>query len=179
MVKRPPKSDFPEHSKENRRIWDRNAQWWDDRIGDGNDFQTLLIEPSTERLLAVSPGDVILDIACGAGRFARRMAKLGASVVAFDHSRKFIDRARKRTPKGVAIKYHVIDAVKTDSLLQLGIGRFNKAVCTMALMDMPEIKPLISTLSKLLKPGGVFVFSVIKILDFKFEILDLKIQSSR
>ena len=88
--------EFPEHSVENRRIWDANARWWDDRIGGGNDFQTLLIEPATERLLAVSAGDRILDIACGAGRFARRMAELGARVVAFDCSAKFIERARER-----------------------------------------------------------------------------------
>ena len=154
------KSEFPEHTDENRRIWDANAHWWDDRIGDGNDFHALLIEPATERLLAVSSGDVILDIACGAGRFARRMAELGASVVAFDHSAKFIERARERTANDAAIEYHVLDAAKTDALLSLGVSRFNKAVCTMALMDMPEITPLLSGLTQMLKPCGVFVFSV-------------------
>ena len=99
MMKERPDSEFRGHADENRRIWDANAHWWDDRIGDGNDFQTLLIEPATERLLAVSSEDVILDIACGAGRFARRMAELGASVVAFDHSANFIERARARTPR--------------------------------------------------------------------------------
>jgi hypothetical protein len=38
-------ADFPEQADENRRIWDANALWWDDRIGDGNDFQSVLIEP--------------------------------------------------------------------------------------------------------------------------------------
>lgn len=154
------KSEFPEHADENRQTWDANANWWDDHIGDGNDFQTLLIEPATERLLAVAVGDVILDIACGAGRFARRIAELGAQVVAFDHSAKFIERARKRTTRDAAIEYHVIDAAKVDSLLSLGVGRFDKAVCTMALMDMPEITPLFSALTHMLKPGGVFVFSI-------------------
>ena len=72
-------AEFPEQGDENRRIWDANALWWDDRIGDGNDFQTVLIEPATERLLDVAAGDTILDVACGAGRFARRMVELGAS----------------------------------------------------------------------------------------------------
>ncbi|MBN1423773.1 class I SAM-dependent methyltransferase [Candidatus Fermentibacteria bacterium] len=154
------KSEFPEHTDENRRIWDANAHWWDDRIGDGNDFQTLLIEPASERLLCVAAGDVILDVACGAGRFARRMAELGARVVAFDHSAQFIQRARERTRKDDAVEYHVLDAAKTDALLSLGVGRFGKAVCTMALMDMPEIIPLFFALTRMLKPGGVFVFSV-------------------
>src|SRR5262245_6652856 len=91
------KSEFPELADENRRIWDTNARWWDDRIGDGNDFQMFLIEPATERLLEISRDDVILDIACGAGRFARRMAELGGQVVAIDWSAEFIARARSRT----------------------------------------------------------------------------------
>ena len=155
-----PDSEFQGHSDENRRIWDANAHWWDDRIGDGNDFQTLLIEPATERLLAVSAEDVILDIACGAGRFARRMAELGASVVAFDQSAKFIERARRRTPDDAAVEYHVLDAADADPLLSLGARRFDKAVCTMGLIDMPEIKPLLLALPQMLKPGGVFVFSL-------------------
>jgi len=155
------KSDFPEHAGENRRIWEANACWWDDRIGDGNDFQELLIEPATERLLAISAGDVILDIACGAGRFARRMADLGARVVAFDHSARFIERARQRTPEGVQIEWHVLDAAKAEAIQSLGIRRFDKAVCTMALMDMPEIAPLFSALTQVLKPDGSFVFSVV------------------
>ncbi len=89
--------EFPEHSDDTRRIWDTNAHWWDNRIGDGNEFQTELIEPASERLLEIVAGDTILDIACGAGRFARRMAALGAQVVAFDSSEQFIARARERT----------------------------------------------------------------------------------
>ncbi|MFH1572272.1 MAG: class I SAM-dependent methyltransferase [Gemmatimonadota bacterium] len=156
----PARSEFPEHAHQNRRIWDANARWWDDRIGDGNDFQDLLIEPATERLLALSPGDLVLDIACGAGRLARRLAALGARVVAFDHSEAFIARARERTPAGAAIEYHVLDAADPGTFRTLGSRRFPRAVCTMALMDMPEVGPLFTALPRLLAPGGAFVFSV-------------------
>jgi 2-polyprenyl-3-methyl-5-hydroxy-6-metoxy-1,4-benzoquinol methylase len=154
------KAEFPELAEENRRIWDVNARWWDDRIGDGNDFQTFLIEPATERLLDVVAGDTILDAACGAGRFARRMAELGARVVAFDQSAEFIARARERTSSDAAIEYHVVDAANAESVLAPGSNRFNKAVCTMAIMDMPEIGPLFTLLSRVLTPNGAFVFSV-------------------
>lgn len=153
-------SEFSQYGEENRRIWEINAEWWDARIGDGNDFQDLLIEPATERLLAIHKGDTVLDIACGAGRFARRLAVLGAFVLGFDHSAKFIERARARTPADAAIEYQVIDAARTDQLMALGRQRFDKAVCTMALMDMPEINPLLAALGQILKPGGRFVFSV-------------------
>jgi SAM-dependent methyltransferase len=154
-------ADFPEHTDENRRIWNANARWWDDRIGDGNDFQTLLIEPATEHLLNVSAGDTILDVACGAGRFARRMASLGAKVVAIDTSSEFIDRARERTPAGASIAYHRLDASSLEDLLSLEANGFTKAVCTMAVMDMPEIAPLFRALSQLLPQNASFVFSVL------------------
>jgi SAM-dependent methyltransferase len=155
-----PNADFKEHAADTRRIWDVNARWWDDQIGGGNDFQDLLIEPATERLLAIAPGDVVLDIACGAGRFARRIATRGARVVAFDHSTEFVARARERTPADIKVEYRVVDASSIEGLLALGSSAFDKAVCTMALMDMPSVTPLFSVLPRLLRPGGCFVFSV-------------------
>lgn len=153
--------EFPERADENRRVWDVNARWWDDRIGDGNDFQTLLIEPATERLLNIVAGDTILDVACGGGRFARRMAERGARVVAFDSSAEFVARARERTPGDAPIEYLVVDAANEVALASLGANRFDKAVCTMALMDMAEIGPLFTALPRLLTRGGSFVFSVV------------------
>jgi len=154
------KSEFPELGHENLQIWNANAAWWDDQIGDGNEFQTHLIEPATERLLDISRGDLILDIACGAGRFARRMAELGGHVTAIDHSNEFIERARRRTSTDAAIEYHIVNAANTNELLAFGSSRFDKAVCTMALMDMAEIQPLLRALKQMLKPAGAFIFSL-------------------
>lgn len=157
-----PDSEFPAYSEENRRIWDRNADWWDDRIGDGNAFQDFLIEPATERMLGLRPGETILDVACGAGRFTRRLAALGATVVGFDYSASFIERARRRADAaGVEVDYRVIDASSEEALLSLGHQRYDRAVCTMALMDMPCLEPLMNSLARLLKPRGCFVFSIV------------------
>jgi 2-polyprenyl-3-methyl-5-hydroxy-6-metoxy-1,4-benzoquinol methylase len=154
------KSEFPELGQENLEIWNANAAWWDDRIGDGNDFQTQLIEPASERLLDIGPGDYIVDIACGAGRFARRMANLGGRVLAIDQSPEFIERARLRTPSQSSIEYHVADATSTAAMLSFGLRRFDKAICTMGLMDMAQIQPLLLALKQMLKPAGVFVVSM-------------------
>jgi 2-polyprenyl-3-methyl-5-hydroxy-6-metoxy-1,4-benzoquinol methylase len=150
-----------EFADEVRRIWDRNAEWWDDRIGEGNEYQIELIEPAQERLVEIAPGTTVLDVACGAGRFSRRMAELGAGVVAFDFSKRFIGRARQRTPAEMTnIEYHVADATDEQQLLAFGEGRFDGAVATMALMDIADIGPLFRALARLLKPGGWLVFSV-------------------
>lgn len=146
---------------ETQELWDRKAAYWDERFGEGNPFHLTLIAPATERLLQVQPGETILDIACGNGAFARRMADLGARVVAFDFSRVFLERARARSGDYAGrIDYRHIDATDETQLLSLGEGRFDAAVATMALMDMPDITTLAATLPRLLKPGGRFVFSV-------------------
>ncbi len=153
--------DFPQFLDEAVEIWDEISDWWDDKIGDGNDAQDELIEPTQERLLDIKRGERLLDIACGAGRFTRRMAELGASITALDHSAKFIARARKRSQQYEnSIDFHVVNAADASALLALPSTPFDAAVCTMGIMDMAVITPLARSLTKLLRPGGRFVFSV-------------------
>lgn len=143
---------------ETQAIWDQKADFWDERMGEGNAFQRILVGPATERLLAIQPGEVVADICCGNGVFARRLAALGASVVAADFSPRFIERARAR--ESAQIEYRVADATDEAQLLALGVERFDAAVCNMALMDMTAIEPLLRAIPRLLKPGGRFVFAV-------------------
>jgi len=148
-------------NEEVHAAWEANAEWWDAYYKEGNAFHLELIAPPTEALLCVRPGETVLDIACGNGAFARRMVKLGARVVAFDFCESFIDCARKRTAEGAGrIEYRILDATDRQAMLALGEGRFDAAVCTMAIMDMERIEPLAETLPKLLVPKGRFVFSI-------------------
>ncbi len=144
-----------------RSAWEKNAKWWSNRFGEGNDFHLQLIAPPVEKLLTIQHGERILDIACGNGAFSRRMADLGARVTAFDFSEPFIECARERS-EGYAdrIEYRVIDATDREQLLELGRGCFDGAIANMALMDMSQIEPLAKSLSHLVKPDGRFVFSI-------------------
>ena len=149
-------------NEETREAWNENAAFWDERMGEGNDFVELLIWPATERLLAPEPGERVLDIACGNGLTSRRLAAMGAEVVAFDFAEEMIAQARQRTTRHTdRIAYSVLDATDEAALLSLGQGQFDAALCNMALFDMAEIGPLMSALARLLRPGGRFVFSVI------------------
>jgi ubiquinone/menaquinone biosynthesis C-methylase UbiE len=154
--------DFPEFNHETVPVWERLAGFWDDTIGEGNGFQDYLVEPYSEMLLDLKPGERVLDIACGGGRFTRRMAAHGVSILAVDHSSIFLERARKRTVENAdKIEYRVVNATDKNALLALGKKEFDAAVCTMALMDMASIEPMISALPELLKSGGRFVFSIL------------------
>jgi 2-polyprenyl-3-methyl-5-hydroxy-6-metoxy-1,4-benzoquinol methylase len=153
--------DLIKANDETRQAWNANAAFWDERMGDGNDFVEVLQWPPILRLLEPQPGQHILDIATGNGLTARRLAAMGAQVVAFDFSEELVRLAKARTTSGPPIQYCVLDATDESALLDLGThGAFDSALCNMALFDMADLRPLFHTLPKLLKPGGKFVFSI-------------------
>lgn len=146
----------PAH-EEVRSAWDRLAEFWDDRMQAGRTWQGHLIQPAVERLLALEPGERVLEIACGNGEFARRMAELGARVLAVDFSEGMLERARAH---GGDVEYSHADATDEHALLDLGDeGSFDVVVSNMAMMDMETIEPMVSASARLLRPGGRFVFS--------------------
>lgn len=53
-----------------------------------------------------------------------------------------------------------MDATNYNQLIKLGYERFDKAVANMALMDISNIDPLLNAVYKLIKPNGIFVFSI-------------------
>ncbi len=117
-------SDLEKINQENRNIWNDNSIFWDNKIGNGNSFQENLIEPNTIKLIDFQNDKNVLDIACGAGRFARKMVEKG---------------------------YFVVDVTDENQLLKLGENNFDLATCSMAIMDIPIIEPLIKSLKILLK----------------------------
>jgi 2-polyprenyl-3-methyl-5-hydroxy-6-metoxy-1,4-benzoquinol methylase len=144
-----------------RDAWDANAAVWDARMGDeGHDFFNLLCWPAMASFLEAKTGQRILDSACGNGLTSRRLALLGANVTAFDFSAELIKLATSRPDPDSRITYHVIDATDESALLALGEHSFDSALCNMALFDMADLEPLFRTLPGLLKPNGIFVFSL-------------------
>jgi very-short-patch-repair endonuclease/2-polyprenyl-3-methyl-5-hydroxy-6-metoxy-1,4-benzoquinol methylase len=165
----PPTDPLPvyrEREVENREgeieIWNAIATYWDEKVGEGNDFQKQLVMPATDRLMDVRPGQVVLDACCGNGNYSRRLGRRGAKVIAFDGASAFIEIARQKTTKADGdIAYHVADATDQKAVESLATaGSIDAAVCSFALMDLPAIDPLLKAVASLLKPGGRFVWSV-------------------
>ena len=156
--------DFAELGEETVKIWDSNADFWNERMAEGNTFHKFLIEPTQLGLLSLGPGERVLDIACGNGQFARKMASLGSEVMGVDAAPRMIEHARLRTPAGAEyaerLRFAVVDASDEPAMLALGEGKFDAAVCTMALMDIASIEPVARVVKRLLKSDGRFVFSI-------------------
>lgn len=153
---------FQDTNEESRQAWETNADCWDAKMGDNsNIFHREIVRPHTEELLAVKPGDFILDVACGNGNFSQRMAEKGARVTAFDYSARLIEHAKRRRAAYLdQISFHVCDATEYDAMLSLKQDTlFDKAVANMAVMDISDIEPLFHAVYDLLSSEGIFVFS--------------------
>lgn len=148
-------------NEEGREMWNQKAEFWDNLHGEeGNRWHRTLVSPAVERLLALQAGERVVDIACGAGAMARRLAELGGRVTAVDFSAGLIERAKMRGQRsGEPIQYSVVDATDEEALAALGEGEFDAVVSTMALMDMPVITPLYRAARRLLRPDGRLVIA--------------------
>src|SRR5690242_9682114 len=96
-----------------RDQWNTNAAFWDERLAEGNQFQRVLVGPATERLLEPRAGMRVLEVACGNGVMARRLAELSVRVPAMDFSAGQIEWALSRTAGRAVlehIEFRVVDA---------------------------------------------------------------------
>lgn len=125
-----------------REIWDANARTWDAAIGTtGNSFYRHLISPTALSLLCPLPEEKILELACGNGIFARKLAELGSQVWATDFSENMVKIARERTggEAGRRVRYMRLDVTnewELDGLVALA-GRhlgFDGVVCRSSLL---------------------------------------------
>jgi ubiquinone/menaquinone biosynthesis C-methylase UbiE len=149
-------------NEDGRMVWETNADFWDNYMGDeSNAFHRDLVRPNTEMLLDPQSGDFVLDIACGNGNFSHRLVELGARVVAFDYSAKMIQNAKSRWKNSLRnIEFIVCDA--TDESQLMGLQRekpYDKAVSNMAIMDISSIHSLFKATYRLLSAEGLFVFT--------------------
>jgi len=134
--------------------WDEIADWYDDLLERrGSDHYRGQILPGALRLLEPQKGQRILDLACGQGVLARRLAELGVRVLGVDASEKLIDAARKRT-RGAGVEYVLADARTLDAR---ALGTFDAIACVMALANLEPLEPVLRGCARLLRPGGIWL----------------------
>ncbi|APU20621.1 class I SAM-dependent methyltransferase [Actinoalloteichus sp. GBA129-24] len=91
-----------------------------------------------------------LDVGCGTGVFARRLALRASAVDALDRSAEVIETARSRSADLPHVRYVHADLAEHD----LGEGRYDYIAALASIHHMPFAET-ITRLSRALTPGGV------------------------
>ncbi len=103
-------------------------------------------------------GAKVLDIACGQGLATWALLHAGAaSVVGVDSSRETIDIAASRTEPMAPISYVIDDAQRLSTCAD---ESFDGVTCQLGLMDIPDLTATLSSVQRVLRPGGWFVFVI-------------------
>ncbi|MCH6159437.1 class I SAM-dependent methyltransferase [Streptomyces marispadix] len=96
-----------------------------------------------------------LDVGCGTGRFARRLAQRGIEVDAVDRSAQVIEAAVSAAPDdeaGNRPRFRLADVTSA----QLPQGRYDFVSCLASVHHMP-FRPAVEALRGALAPGGTLV----------------------
>src|SRR5579872_3048513 len=105
----------------------------------------------------------LLDLGCGTGLDAVRMAHQGHHVTASDWSPRMVERTRERAEReglqgrvqALTVGAHELERLSGVSLFDGMYSNFGALNC------VPELPRLARECARLLKPGGALVFSVI------------------
>lgn len=125
-----------------------------------NSWLTAGEQDKFQNWLRLAPGKRLLDVACGAGGPALRLAALtGASVMGIDvHEQAVATANALAAERGLAKAYdfRVMDATQP---LPLPDGSFDAITCVDAINHLPDRKLVIAEWARLLKPDGRLLFT--------------------
>ena len=108
-----------------------------------------------ELLLAEArPGERVLDLGCGAGRFVAALRDAGADPVGVELAEAALERARRVTP-GADLR-----RVAPDGSLPLGHGEIDLVWCSEVLEHVPDTVGFLTEVRRVLRPGGRLLLTV-------------------
>ena len=103
---------------------------------------------------AVRPGERVLDLGCGAGRFVAALRAAGADAVGVELAEAALERARRNVP-GADLRL-----LEPDGSLPLGHGEIDLVWCSEVLEHVPDTVALLTEARRVLKRGGRLLVTV-------------------
>ena len=116
---------------------------------DGNPL-VALEEPRVDALLGDVAGLDVLDVGCGTGRHALRLAARGARVHAVDFSAEMLARARAKAGAD-AVTFLAHDLGQP---LPFDARRFERVVCGLVVDHIADLPALFREMARVCRPGG-------------------------
>src|SRR6185312_820726 len=107
------------------------------------------------RLLSLEPGMRVLDVPCGEGRIAGRLARMGCEVVGIDYTERWIDLARERYPEAT---FHHGDmrSLAYEDEFDAVVNWFT----SFGYFDPPTNDRVLASFARALRPGGRLLLEV-------------------
>lgn len=135
-----------------RRHWDRRADTFDEESGHGlfSEEQRAAWHRLLSRLVGGAPQRA-LDVGCGTGFLALRLAELGHTVAGVDLSEQMIAVARRKAEQArLEIAFRVGDAVELDD----ADGTYDLVVARHVIWNLPDPGRAVAAWLRVLRPGG-------------------------
>jgi malonyl-CoA O-methyltransferase len=129
---------------------------WSEIYDDDGNPLVLLEEPLVERMLGDVRGLGLLDVGCGTGRHAVRLALAGARVTGLDFSPGMLAKARAKAG-AERVEFREIDV---GAPLPFEDGRFERVLACLVLDHVFDLAAFFSELRRVCRPGGFVVASV-------------------
>jgi SAM-dependent methyltransferase len=102
----------------------------------------------------VRPGERVLDLGCGAGRFVAALRDAGADPVGVEVAEAALERARRNAP-GADLRL-----VAPDGALPLGHGEIDLVWCSEVLEHVPDTVALLTEIRRVLRRDGRLLLTV-------------------
>ncbi len=103
---------------------------------------------------AVAPGERVLDLGCGGGRFVAALRDAGAEPVGVELAEAALERARRNVP-GADLRL-----AGGDGTLPLGHGEVDGVWCSEVLEHVPDTVAFLTEARRVLKRGGRLLVTV-------------------
>jgi SAM-dependent methyltransferase len=100
------------------------------------------------------PGERVLDLGCGAGRFVAALRGIGADPVGVELAEGALERARRNVP-GADLRL-----VEPDGSLPLGHGEVDLVWCSEVLEHVADTGAFLTEARRVLAPGGRILVTV-------------------
>lgn len=142
-------------STTNEDSYNQHAEAWADRLRSGNNVAHYLLEkPAMRGLLPDLEGKRILCIGCGSGEECELLEAAGASKIhGIDTSKALIDLASTSYPR------HSFEVRAMEDLAPIAAESYDYVYSSLTLHYSDNWRPILGEVRRILRPGGVMLFS--------------------